>query len=102
MNNFETHNSTFPGEMGDNMPAIDIGSNIPVDIKIGSYSVCVLTSTGDVCCWGYNNVGQLGIGSTEHIGNDAAEMGENLQCIGWGGMVKLFFKKDEYDMEICY
>lgn len=65
------------GELGNNAIA---NSNVPVDvvtsvsdstplsdvraIAAGSYHTCALTNTGSLLCWGYNNLGQLGINST--------------------------------------
>ncbi|MCK9460976.1 MAG: hypothetical protein M0R80_15175 [Proteobacteria bacterium] len=49
----------------------------PVDIDgsatrvaCGYYHTCALLDTGDIACWGGNDVGQLGYGNTEKIGDD--------------------------------
>ena len=37
---------------------------------MGYQSSCALLASGDVRCWGRNDLGQLGLGSTEVIGDD--------------------------------
>jgi len=39
-------------------------------VASGWYHTCVITTTGDVRCWGRNNYGQLGQGNTVTIGDD--------------------------------
>ena len=77
--------SDGPGEMGDNLPAIDLGTDrTAVAIAVGSSHVCVVLDNGTVKCWGSNSSGQLGQGDTDHRGDDAGEMGDNLQAIDLG------------------
>ena len=40
---------------------------------------CAIMNNKDLKCWGYNNVGQLGVDSTANQGDGANEMGSNLQ-----------------------
>ncbi len=35
-----------------------------VKMGLGDYNTCAITSSGRVFCWGHNNYGQLGVGST--------------------------------------
>ncbi|MBC7710727.1 MAG: Ig-like domain repeat protein [Rhizobacter sp.] len=35
-------------------------------IAVGGYHTCAVLGTGSVVCWGYNNNGQLGIGTTDY------------------------------------
>jgi len=37
-------------------------ANHPVDIAVGKHHTCVVTSAGEIECWGQNNFGQLGRG----------------------------------------
>ena len=41
-----------------------------VQVAVGWYHVCALSTAGDVHCWGRNNYGQLGQGNTVQIGDD--------------------------------
>ena len=41
-----------------------------IDLGVGYQSSCALLASGDVRCWGRNDLGQLGLGSTEVIGDD--------------------------------
>ena len=48
---------------------IELGDSA-VDISAGSEFHCAVLANGDVRCWGKNDLGQLGIGSKEQIGDD--------------------------------
>ena len=65
------------GELGNGTTNADVGSNVPVPVSnlstatavsVGDGHVCALLNTGKdggpVQCWGYNNHGQLGNGTT--------------------------------------
>lgn len=67
------------GDLGDNLNYIDLGATVPISYKMGRGSVCVLGNDLKIYCWGKNDEGQLGIGSTEYIGDSASEMGNNLR-----------------------
>lgn len=52
-------------EMGNNLPVVSRGSGVkPVAITSGLYHNCAVLNTTGVKCWGWNNLAQLGIGST--------------------------------------
>lgn len=86
--------------LGDRMPRggsiRDIDENIAfVDIPLFYKSyfytsgtanhTCILISSG-LSCWGRNSKGQLGIGSTNNIGDESEEMGKNLPIIEIGSL----------------
>jgi alpha-tubulin suppressor-like RCC1 family protein len=66
------------GEVGLNLPAVDLGGPA-VALRAGGSHTCALLATGVVKCWGANDSGQLGIGHVEDVGDDLVEMGEALQ-----------------------
>jgi hypothetical protein len=49
-----------------------------------SYHTCVILDNGSVKCWGPNQYGNLGIGSTTSFGDNANEMGDNLPVVNLG------------------
>ncbi|MGB0730354.1 MAG: RCC1 domain-containing protein, partial [Ilumatobacteraceae bacterium] len=74
-----------PGEMGDNLPEVDLGSGrTAVAIEAGSRHTCTVLDNGSVKCWGHNYRGQLGLGDTDERGDDAGEMGDDLPVVDLG------------------
>ncbi|MCT4641492.1 MAG: hypothetical protein N4A33_04285 [Bacteriovoracaceae bacterium] len=73
------------GEMGDNLPFVDLGTGrTAVSVSIGERNTCAILDNSSVKCWGGNAYGQLGQGSTDRLGNNAGEMGDNLPAINLG------------------
>ncbi len=72
-----TDSNSVPGS------AIDINGLDALAITAGANHTCVIRdqATDDVVCWGLNNSGQLGIGSTTSIGDEAGEMGASLTTV---------------------
>eukprot|EP01084_Bolivina_argentea_P255596 429970_1 len=73
-------------EMGANLPTVDLHySFIPTRISLGSVHSCAIALDGAVKCWGDNMWGELGYGDKVRRGDDANEMGSNLDPIdlGW-------------------
>jgi alpha-tubulin suppressor-like RCC1 family protein len=48
---------------------VDIGGSA-VQVACGWYHTCALLDTGEVVCWGGNDLGQLGYGDTDKVGDD--------------------------------
>jgi len=74
-----------PGEMGDALPAIDLGTGrTAVGVSASQVSVCALLSGGSVKCWGYGLHGRLGLGDSSIRGDAAGEMGDALPTLSLG------------------
>jgi len=72
-------------EMGDDLPYTPMPSGkTPSRIYAGIYTSCVLFTDNTTGCWGRNASGNLGIGHTDNIGDNASEMGDGLELIDWG------------------
>ncbi|MEL0190435.1 MAG: hypothetical protein VW878_06390, partial [Candidatus Poseidoniales archaeon] len=50
-------------------------------VSAGHSHTCLLWVDGEVACWGSNTYGELGIGNTNSIGDQAGEMGDNLDFV---------------------
>ena len=74
------------GGMGCALVDVNLGpGRTAKEIAAGRYHVCALLDNDAILCWGRNEVGQLGRGHTETIGDDAGEM----QTHGWETTVDL-------------
>ncbi|GAB5371150.1 hypothetical protein AAMO2058_001554600 [Amorphochlora amoebiformis] len=75
-----------PGQMGDNLPEIDLGSNRTViKITLGEFHICAILDNGKVKCWGDNSKAQLGIGETKaELGSASNDMGDALPYVDFG------------------
>lgn len=76
-----------PGEMGDALPTVDVGTGrYVVDIECYYASTCAKLDDGSIKCWGLASNGRLGRGvapgaygsSTYNVGDEAGEMGSAL------------------------
>eukprot|EP01083_Nonionella_stella_P061236 159612_1 len=80
-----TNRGDEPGEMGDNLPDIDLGTGLEVkQIGVGTYRSCVLSVENKIKCFGWNLQGQLGYEDTDNRGDGSGEMGDNLPYIDLG------------------
>jgi alpha-tubulin suppressor-like RCC1 family protein len=74
-----------PGEMGNNLPIVDLGSGrTALAVSAGETHTCALLDTHQVKCWGGNDRGQLGLDSTVGRGTLPADMGDNLPAVNLG------------------
>ncbi|MCU1367997.1 MAG: hypothetical protein JWN39_3636 [Ilumatobacteraceae bacterium] len=72
-------------EMGDHLPAIDLGTGRKAtSISAGASHACALLDDGSVKCWGNNIFGQLGQGSIAILGDQSNEMGDHLPPVDLG------------------
>ena len=77
------------GEMGDNLPAISLGTastvgNRAATLAANGKMTCALLEDATLKCWGRNDFGQLGLGDTASRGDGAGEMGTSLPSIALG------------------
>ena len=75
-----------PGEMGGNLPAIDLGEGMfAKEVACGSRHTCVLLQDGSVKCFGGNRLGSLGLGHTFDISDPSnssvVDLGHGLFAI---------------------
>jgi alpha-tubulin suppressor-like RCC1 family protein len=71
-----------PGEMGDALPFVDVGSGLTVtEVSIGLDHSCVFIDGGQVKCWGSGASGQSGVGDTVPRGDGPGEMGDALPFV---------------------
>jgi len=79
------HRGDEPDELGEALAAVDLGEGRRARaIAAGSDHSCALLDDGAVVCWGQNDLGQLGLGHTEHRGDDPGELGESLAAVDLG------------------
>ena len=69
-----THMGDNSGEMAV-LPTVNLGTGrTTTAISAGGSHSCALLDNASVKCWGGNTYGQLGIGNTNHRGDDSGEM----------------------------
>ena len=73
-----------PGEMGDNLPAVPLGTGRTADaLAVGAYHTCAILDTDQVKCWGNNLYSQLGL-EGDNRGRHPGEMGDALPIVPLG------------------
>ena len=58
--------------------------DIPVSLGAGFNYTCVKFKSGRLKCWGMNRFGLLGLGDSDHRGDEAGEMGDALPYVNLG------------------
>jgi alpha-tubulin suppressor-like RCC1 family protein len=72
-------------QMGDNLSPIDLGTGrTATAITAGNFHTCAILDNATMKCWGRNNHGQLGQGSTTNLGSASGQMGDDLPPIDLG------------------
>lgn len=79
-----THRGNVVGQMGDNLPAINLGNRTAIQVGVGDLTTCVLLDNGQVKCWGFGNSGRLGSGNTNNVGGVPGQMGDGLAAVDLG------------------
>ena len=72
--------------MGDGLAAVDLGDGrTAVSVSAGYSSTCAVLDNGSVRCWGNNQYGRTGLGTTSGYTGDAdGEMGDDLPTVDLG------------------
>jgi len=78
-----------PGEVAFGLPpAVELGlepgtgfHHQVLGMTAGHYHTCALLGTGNIKCWGYNALGQLGLGDSTTRGTSPGQMGEALPVV---------------------
>ena len=74
-----------PNEMGDLLPAVDLGTGrTAIAISAGNAITCAILDTGDLKCWGFGMLGELGSGSSVTRGDGPNEMGDLMPVVNLG------------------
>jgi alpha-tubulin suppressor-like RCC1 family protein len=75
----------FPGQMGDNLPPIELGAGRTV-LRLATRAdyVCSILDNARVKCWGDNEQGELGLGDVANRGDMPGEMGDALPFVNLG------------------
>jgi uncharacterized repeat protein (TIGR01451 family) len=75
-----------PDEMGANLPAVALGTGrTATAITAGAAHTCALLDNGTVKCWGNDQSGTLGQGTSDRVvGDEANELGDGLPAIALG------------------
>lgn len=72
-------------EMGDNLAAVNLGTNKTAKFVIaGGNHTCAILNDDTTKCWGANGSGQLGYGDTTQRGSAANQMGDTLLAVNLG------------------
>ena len=83
--------SSDPDDELDEIAPIDLGTNLTArSVAVGEKHSCAILNNGSVKCWGANERGQLGLGTSTgnvdpHVGDDVGEMGDVLNAVTFGG-----------------
>ena len=72
-------------DMGSQLAGVFLGTGrYATQLAMGYRHVCALLDDSTMKCWGYNDVGQLGMGNTANLGDSAAEQGDNMPTVNVG------------------
>lgn len=87
--------------MGDNLPAVDLGDNTVGQVAAGQSHTCVLLTSGDVACWGYNGFGQASGVEVSRLFSSPFRPYHMIFCFGWaapqGSETSMFNFRSETD-----
>jgi len=64
--------------------SISLSGRAATGLVAGGRHTCALLLGGGLACWGWNEFGQLGVGTTTNVGDNAGEMGDSLRAVDFG------------------
>ena len=81
------HVGDGPGEMGDALPAVSLGTGrTATAVSAGGQHTCALLDDATVKCWGSGQAGRLGTGAVDSRGDNPGEMGDALPAVPLGSL----------------
>ncbi len=86
-----------PGDMGDNLEAVNLGGGAVVQVACGGFHTCAILGGGALKCWGHNDTGQQGQGDTTKRGANPGDMGAALKAVDFGNGRKATYVSTLYD-----
>jgi alpha-tubulin suppressor-like RCC1 family protein len=91
------------GEMGDSLPFVNLGTDVRIHAIAGtSATLCTISSTQTLRCFGSNGDGQVGIGGSGNIGDAAIEMGDTMTATLLGtGLFPTFVSDTGIGLHYC-
>lgn len=82
---FDPKRGTSSGDMGDYLPPVALGTGRTVkSLAVGGAAQCALLDNATTKCWGWNAIGQLGLGDTTIRGESSSTMGNALAALDLG------------------
>ena len=80
--------------MGNELDPVSLGSGLTaISIQSGNGFSCAILNNAQVKCWGTGEDGRTGLGKTGATGDEAGEMGDNLEY------VQLFMPMSVFDID---
>ncbi len=71
-----------PRDMGDNLPYVDLGTDVSiVSIATGDSHTCAIILPDDLKCWGYAGFGEIGSEDLQDRGREPGTMGDQLPTL---------------------
>ncbi len=93
-------------EMGDFLDVVNLGTDYVVaSVVTSQFSTCVVSTSENIKCFGWNNAGQLGYGDTSTRGKSSGSMGDALEVVdigsGFTGIGMRFATSEGYPSHFC-
>jgi alpha-tubulin suppressor-like RCC1 family protein len=84
-------NTAAGHQMGSQLAPVALGTGrYAVALSVGYWHSCAVLDDGTVKCWGDNQYGQLGLGSSvATVGGQSGQMGDSLSAVNLGSSLKV-------------